>query len=86
MNLLICYLILMNAACLLLMHLDKKNAKKHRLRIPEATLFLFCILGGSLGGTLGLFLLRHKTKKLRFVLGFPAICITHLLLAIYYYL
>ena len=86
MNQLVSYLILINAASLLLMLLDKEKAKKHRLRISEATLFLFCLLGGSAGGTLGVFLFRHKTRKLRFVLGFPLICLCHILLAIYSYI
>ena len=56
------YLIIVNAAGFLLMLVDKYKAKKKAWRIPEATLFLFAIFGGSLGSTLGMFAFRHKTR------------------------
>ena len=37
-------------------------------RIPESTLLLFAALFGAVGGTLGMYLLRHKTRKAKFVL------------------
>ena len=55
------------------MGIDKRKAIKHQYRIPEKTLFLVAILGGSLGGFLGMELFRHKTKHMKFVIGFPAI-------------
>ena len=52
---------------------DKIKAKKHLWRIPETTLFLAAILGGSAGCLLGMYAFRHKTKHLSFTLGMPLI-------------
>jgi uncharacterized membrane protein YsdA (DUF1294 family) len=41
---------------------DKKKAKKHRWRIPEALLLGFGFFGGAVGALLGMNLFRHKTK------------------------
>lgn len=42
------------------------------------------MLGGSIGGITGMYVFRHKTKKLRFSVGFPVILITEIVLAIYF--
>lgn len=81
MEYLICYLLIINAAGLLLMRIDKQNARKKRLRIPESILFLTALFGGSLGCTAGMFLFRHKTRHWYFRLGFPAILIAQTILA-----
>ncbi len=67
------YLVLINTIGFVIMGIDKRKAIKHQYRIPEKTLFLVAILGGSLGGFLGMELFRHKTKHMKFVIGFPAI-------------
>ena len=56
------YLIFMNLLAFLLMGLDKAKARRNRWRIPEKTLFLSSILGGSIGAILGMQVFRHKTK------------------------
>lgn len=70
---LLVYLLLINALGFLLMLIDKEKAKKNRWRIPEATLFIVAILGGSLGSLAGMRLMHHKTRKQRFSLGMPII-------------
>ena len=65
------YLIIINAAGLLLMHWDKQKARRHQWRIPEATLMTVAALGGSLGSLAGMQLFRHKTKHLKFTIGVP---------------
>ena len=75
MRYLLCYLSLANLAALLLMGLDKSRARRHRWRIPERTLFLSAVLGGSIGATAGMWLFRHKTRHWYFVLGMPAILV-----------
>ena len=67
------YLLLMNLALFLTMGADKLRAKRRRRRVPEATLFLLALLGGSVGGILGMYIFRHKTKHWSFRLGFPLI-------------
>lgn len=70
---LLVYLFLINAAGLILMHMDKKKAKRKQWRIPEAFLLGIAIIGGSLGVLLGMRLFRHKTKKPDFATGVPLI-------------
>ena len=70
---LLVYLILINAVSFLLMLLDKWKARKMRWRIPEATLMGAALLGGSVGSLAGMYLVRHKTKHIKFTLGIPVI-------------
>ena len=81
------YLLLMNIVGLYVMYSDKRRAIKHRFRIPERTLFIVSLLGGSIGTWAGMFLFRHKTKHWYFVVGMPLIMILNFaiiyLLAIY---
>ena len=62
------YLLLMNIVGLYVMYSDKRRAIKHRFRIPERTLFIVSLLGGSIGTWAGMYLFRHKTKHWYFVL------------------
>ena len=78
----IIYLILMNMIGPFLMGLDKSKAKRHAWRIPERTLFLASLLGGSIGTWAGMYLFRHKTKHWYFVVGMPAILVVQIIAAI----
>ena len=77
------YLLLINAAAFMLMLVDKRKAIKNRWRIPERTLILSAVFGGSIGALLGMYTFRHKTKHLKFTLGIPAILIAQISLAIW---
>lgn len=72
----------MNLAAFLLMGEDKRRAKKGAWRIPEKTLFLVTGLFGGLGGTLGMFLLHHKTRHWYFRIGFPVMLIAQVALLV----
>lgn len=72
------YIAFVNAISFALMGLDKKKARGQKYRIPEKTLFMWVIAGGSLGGFLGMKLFRHKTQHLQFKYGFPLILLIHL--------
>lgn len=80
----IIYLILINIVTFFAMWLDKKRAKYGKWRISESTLFILVLLGGGFGGIAGMYIFRHKTKKTRFVIGFPAILIFEIFVVIYY--
>ena len=71
----IIYVIGMNLVTLYLMAHDKSQARKHSRRVPERTLFLLAVLGGSLGAIVAMRIWRHKTKHPSFVIGMPAILI-----------
>lgn len=79
-SLLLIYLICINLTAFLLMGIDKYKARKNRWRIPEKTLFLSAILGGSIGAILGMQIFRHKTKHASFVIGMPCILLLQILL------
>lgn len=66
---------LVNLLAFLLMYIDKSSAKSGGWRIPEKQLFLAALLGGGVGGTLGMYQFRHKTKHWYFRYGFPALAI-----------
>ena len=61
-TLIISYFIIINLVGFFIMGVDKRRAKKHAFRIPEATLFTIAIIGGSLGTTAGMYYFHHKTR------------------------
>lgn len=80
----IIYLLIINLIGLLIMYIDKRKAKYGKWRIPERTLLLVAILGGSIGTIIGMYWFRHKTQKLKFVLGFPTILISEIIIVAYF--
>lgn len=64
------YFAAVNILLFILMGIDKYHAIKGSRRIPEKLLFLFAIIGGATGGTLGMLSFRHKTKHWYFVVFF----------------
>jgi len=50
----------------LLYVIDKRKAVKNKRRISEKTLIFFTLAFGGIGAILGMFLARHKTKKVKF--------------------
>ncbi len=77
------YLLLINAAGFLLMLTDKYKARKNLWRIPEAALITVAMLGGSVGALLGMYVVRHKTRHLKFSLGVPVILAAQIMLGIF---
>ena len=86
MKYLLIYLLIINALGFILMLIDKHKARKNKWRIPEATLMTVAALGGSVGSLLGMYLVRHKTKHLKFTLGIPAILVVQIGIAVSVYL
>ena len=82
-NIELVYLLVMNAVGFAVMGMDKYKAIKGRWRVPEKTLFLLSILGGSVGTWAGMYAFRHKTKHWYFVIGMPAILFIQIALVIY---
>lgn len=72
-TLLLSYFIAMNFIGFALMGIDKYKAKKRAFRIPEATLFIVAVIGGSIGSIAGMYTFRHKTRHRSFVFGMPFI-------------
>ena len=79
----IIYLVVINIFTFLAMWWDKHEAKVGDWRISEKALFILVLLGGGIGGILGMYVFRHKTKKWYFRFGFPIILILEIILAVY---
>lgn len=76
------YVLVMSMIGFLSMYIDKRKAIKHQWRIPEKTLFIIALLGGSIGSNLGMTICRHKTKHWYFVIGMPVILILQIIIVI----
>ena len=79
----IIYLLFINLTGFALMGIDKYKARKHLWRIPEKTLFLSALLGGSTGAILGMYVFHHKTRHWYFMVGMPAILILQIVLTVF---
>lgn len=78
------YLLIINLFGFLIMLIDKQRAVHKEWRIPEKTLLLISILGGSIGMLLGMSSFRHKTKHKKFTMGVPFILFMQVFLIILY--
>lgn len=83
MQVLYIYLVIINAISFILMLVDKYKARKNLWRIPEATLMGFAAAGGSIGALAGMYLVRHKTKHLKFTIGIPIFLFVHIVIGIW---
>ena len=72
------YIFFINIVGFSLMGIDKRKAIKKVWRIPESTLFIVALIGGSIGSIIGMNFFRHKTKHWYFVLGMPLILIAQI--------
>ena len=79
------YLAAVNLVTFTVYGVDKAKAKRGAWRVPEKTLFLLPLLGGSLGALLGMRVFHHKTKHWYFVWGIPLILLAQIALAAWVY-
>ena len=77
------WLLLMSLVLFVTMGADKQRAIMGLRRVPEARLFTLALLGGAVGGWLGMYAFRHKTKHGKFIFGFPLIALVQLGLCVY---
>lgn len=73
------YLIIINFIAILATVYDKRQAIKHRWRVPESTLLLLAALGGSPAMLITMRIIRHKTQHKKFMVGIPVIIILQLM-------
>lgn len=69
------YLAVISFLSIVITCLDKYKASHHRWRVRESTLLIFSALGGSIAMYITMHIIRHKTRKLKFMLGIPLIII-----------
>lgn len=79
------YLIGINIVAFLVYGIDKVKARKNKWRIPEATLLMLAVIGGSIGAWLGMKVWHHKTLHKKFKYGLPLILMAQIALIIWVY-
>ena len=77
------YLLAINVVAFIMYGIDKYKTKKAKWRIPEATLLLLDVLGGSIGAWMGMKVWHHKTMHKKFKYGIPAILLIQIALMEY---
>lgn len=82
----IIYFVIINLIGFLAMGIDKYKAKKNYWRIPEGTLMMLAVLGGGIGTISGIYIFRHKTKKMKFTVGMPTILISEIAIIVYLFI
>ena len=83
-KIIICYIFIVNITTLLMFGLDKWKAKNNKWRIPESTLLILSLVGGSIGAFCGIRLFHHKTLHKRFYIGVPLILLLQILVIAYF--
>lgn len=78
------YIVVINIIGLLLMKWDKYLARKQKWRIPENRIWLIALVGGAFGTTMGMYMFRHKTKHMKFILFLPILAILQVIGLIYW--
>ena len=74
------YLAVINVVTFFMYGADKWKAKRSKWRIPEATLLLMAVIGGSIGAWSGMKVWHHKTLHKKFRYGVPLILIAQTVL------
>lgn len=75
-KLLMIYLLAISVISIIVCCYDKFAAKHNpRHRTREATLLSLSALGGSIAMLLTMYIIRHKTKHAKFMVGIPAIIV-----------
>lgn len=74
------YLLAVNVLAFILYGIDKQKARRNAWRIPEKTLILSAVIGGSAGAFLGMQFFHHKTRKPKFSVGVPVILLVQVAL------
>ncbi len=78
----ILYIAAVNVISFIVMGVDKRRAVKRAFRVPESTLFVLAIIGGSIGSIAGMHLFHHKTRHWYFLYGMPVILALQILLVL----
>ena len=80
------YLIVVNLLTWIIYGIDKWKAKRRAWRIPERTLLLLAAAGGCTVALAGMLMFRHKTRKLKFMIGVPVIFVVESIFFVYIFL
>ena len=78
LEILIFWWILVSLVAVVVTAWDKLAAKRQGRRTPEATLLWLGFIGGAEAMYLTMTLIRHKTRKPKFMLGLPLMIVLHI--------
>ncbi len=82
---LVAWILLMNIIGSIVNIADKSKAKHGKWRIPEKTLWSIALLGGAPLSYITMKIIRHKTKHISFMVGFPILAVLDIALLIFLY-
>ena len=74
-NVITWYLVILNVVAILIYGWDKVCAMRQWWRVPELTLLLFALAGGSIGAMIAIQVFHHKALHWKFKYGVPWILI-----------
>lgn len=77
------YFCAVNLVTFVIYGIDKQCAIHNKRRIRVGTLLGLAFVGGAIGALLGMYLFRHKTKKLSFTVGVPVLLLMQVLVVLY---
>lgn len=82
------WFILISAVSIIMTVYDKWAAKHKKRRVPERTLLSLGFIGGAAAMYLTMKMIRHKTKKKKFMVGLPFEIFLHVLIVfcLYYFI
>ena len=76
-----CCLTVVNTVAFIVYGIDKYRARNGKWRIPEATLLMLAVVGGSVGAWRGMKAWHHKTRHRKFRYGVPVILLLQIVVA-----
>ena len=83
MKVFLIYLLIINVITFFTYGIDKWKAKRSKWRIPESTLLMMAVMGGSIGAWLGMKVWHHKTMHKKFKYGVPVILLVQVTIGVY---
>jgi uncharacterized membrane protein YsdA (DUF1294 family) len=78
-------LITTNAVTFVMVRLDKVAASSKLRRVPEKALFVATFFGGSIGMLIGIFTIRHKSRKVSFQFVVGILVLLQIVLLMWYF-
>ena len=83
MKVFLIYLLFINVITFFTYGIDKWKAKRSKWRIPESTLLMMAVMGGSIGAWFGMKVWHHKTMHKKFKYGVPVILLVQVTIGVY---
>jgi len=80
------FILIMNLLTFAMYGIDKRRAIHKGRRIPELTLILTALFGGSAGALIAMAVFRHKTKHDKFKYGIPSMLLLNIVIFVYLYI